>query len=133
MFKKYHYLSRDIHKGSKCYVGLVNNIPVVFCAVLHFPHFKSKNIKRCHRLVVLPDFQGVGIGIRFLTEVAKIYLKDNFRFTITTSQPALTNSLKNSTGFLCTLLKGHRHNQSKWADSNSNSTKRITTSWEYKL
>jgi hypothetical protein len=44
--------------------------------------------------VVLPDWQGIGIGIRLLEEIGKIYVKKDFRFTITTSTPAIIHSLK---------------------------------------
>lgn len=56
-----------------------------FCAVIHQPHSYSKNMKRVHRLVILPDWQGMGLGTRFLNEVAEIYKNDGFNFYIVTS------------------------------------------------
>ena len=42
-------------------------------AVLHQPHGKIKNLKRCSRLVILPDYQGIGLGTMFLTIIAQHY------------------------------------------------------------
>lgn len=69
---------------------------MAFCAVLHFPHPKAKNIKRVHRLVVLPDYQGLGIGTKLLNFVGNIYKQKGYRFRIVTSTPALLYSLKNN-------------------------------------
>lgn len=51
--------------------------------------------KRIHRLVVIPDFQGIGIGTRLLNFVADYYSKTH-RINITTGTPALSNALKKS-------------------------------------
>jgi GNAT superfamily N-acetyltransferase len=71
----------------------MNGKPVAFCAVMHFPHPKVRNIKRIHRLVTLPDYQGVGIGTRLLNVVADHYKKQHFRVRIITSTPALKHTL----------------------------------------
>ena len=55
-------MNTKIARGADCYIGFFENNPVVFFAVLHFPHPRVKNFKRGHRLVVLPDYQGLGIG-----------------------------------------------------------------------
>ena len=39
----------------------------------------------CSRLVILPDYQGIGLGIRFLTIVAEKYKNMGFVFHIVTS------------------------------------------------
>jgi hypothetical protein len=39
----------------------------------------------CSRLVILPDYQGVGLGIKFLTIIAEKYKKMGFQFDIVTS------------------------------------------------
>jgi len=58
------------------------------------PHPKVKNLKKVHRLVILPEFQGIGIGLKFLNEIAEIYTNQNFKFSITTSAPSLMFGLK---------------------------------------
>ena len=70
-------------------MGYYENNPVCFFGVLHFPHAYVKNFKRGHRLVVLPDYQGIGIGHIFSSEIAKIYKDKGFRFIITSSTRSL--------------------------------------------
>lgn len=99
MFRQHHYLDHKIHSAAACYVATIDNRPVAFSSVIHFPHPKSKKFKREHRTVVLPDFQGIGIGNALSEFVADIYHKKGFRFISTTSAPAMIH---------------HRHRSEKW-------------------
>ena len=54
---------------------------MAFIGVIHFPHPKNKKIKKVTRLVVLPDYQGIGLGVAFLNTVAEIYKDYDFRIT----------------------------------------------------
>lgn len=54
---------------------------VAFIGVIHFPHPKNKKIKKVTRLVVLPDYQGIGLGVAFLNAVAEMYKDYDFRIT----------------------------------------------------
>lgn len=69
---------------------------VGFIAILHMPHPSSKKIKRVHRLVILPDYQGFGLGTILLNTVGKIHKDNGNRFLIKTSNPALFTSLKHN-------------------------------------
>ena len=64
--------------------------------VLHQPHGKNKKIKRVSRLVILPDYQGIGLGIKFLNFMAQYYTKLGFDFSIKTSAKNLIKSLQKS-------------------------------------
>jgi ABC-type ATPase with predicted acetyltransferase domain len=96
MFAKHHYLSHAHNNAANVFVATVNDEIAGFLSVLHLPHPKAKTIKKVHRLVILPDYQGAGIGIKFLNEVGLIYKKEKWRYTIVTSAPSLINALKNS-------------------------------------
>jgi energy-coupling factor transporter ATP-binding protein EcfA2 len=63
-FRRHHYLSETLLSSSKCYVLMMNDSPVAFTAVITFPSGTVKNAYREHRTVVLPDFQGLGLGVR---------------------------------------------------------------------
>jgi len=52
-----------------------------------------KGWKRVHRMVVLPDYQGIGIGIKFINEVSKHYIENGFNMNLTTTTPALVGGL----------------------------------------
>jgi GNAT superfamily N-acetyltransferase len=131
LFAKYHYLNHSISPAAQCYLGLLNDKPVAFLAVIHFPHPKRKNLKKVHRLVVLPDYQGFGIGLNFLNFIADFYKNKNYAFGITTSQPALNHALKKSDKWVL-IRYGRMVNQNKLSLNRSNSNNRLTASWFYK-
>lgn len=64
-----------------------------FCGILHFPHPTNKKIKRVSRLVILPDYQGIGLGRGFLNFIAEKYVSEGWSFSITTSAKNLISAL----------------------------------------
>lgn len=96
IFGKYHYLSHSYNKSGHCYVFTCNGSVCAFYATIYFPHPKTKNIYKGHRLVVLPDYQGVGIGSAVAGFVPQIYKKKGYRYLSTTSNPSLVFYYKNS-------------------------------------
>lgn len=133
MFAKHHYLSHTHNNAANVFIATVNNEIAGFISVLHFPHPKVKNIKKVHRLVVLPDYQGVGIGLNLLNEMGKIYKKEKWRFNIVTSAPSLIYALKKSKEWTCTRLS-RASSQSKGTTLGNMQTSqnRITASYELK-
>ncbi len=87
LFKPHHYLSGNLSKSSACYVGFFRGHPVVFTAVLSFPHPTHPSWRE-HRTVCLPDFQGVGIGNAMSEHIASVYASQK-RYTSTTANPAM--------------------------------------------
>lgn len=87
-------MNHDLPKASVCYGVYDEGNIIAFCGVLHQPHGINKKIKRVCRLVVLPDYQGIGIGVRFLNIVAQIYIKQGFDFSIITSAKNLIQALR---------------------------------------
>jgi hypothetical protein len=87
-FKPHHYLSANLNPAAACYVGLVENQPAAFTAVLPFPH-PTHSGWREHRTVCLPDFQGVGIGNAMSEFIASLYNSTGRPYTSTTSHPAM--------------------------------------------
>jgi GNAT superfamily N-acetyltransferase len=134
MFSRYHYLNHSHNNASTVYVATVNDCVAGFCSVIHFPHPKAKDIKRIHRLVVLPDYQGCGIGGVLLSNVCNMYPKNRMR--LVTSQPALIYSLKKTNKWKL-LRKGRLSAGSNTGTiqnkkvKGSTSCNRITTTWEF--
>lgn len=64
--------------------------------VLHQPHGIRKNLKRCSRLVILPDYQGIGLGRRFLEAIAQHYKDNGYMFSIVTSAKNMIAALNKS-------------------------------------
>lgn len=81
LFKKYHYLTNEIALTAKknCFLGFFNDVPVCFVSVIHRPisNFKTKRnfYYSEHRTVVLPDYQGVGIGNKMSDYIASLFSK----------------------------------------------------------
>lgn len=130
IFKDYHYLSSQHNKSAHKYIAEINNEAVAWCSVLHFPHPKVKNMKKIHRTVVKPDYQGIGIGTLFLNSVAEIYKDKNYRVTSSLSSPSLINSMSKSKNWKMTR-KPSRVSNSKGVLKNATSSDRITASFEY--
>lgn len=96
MFKNHHYLSSDINKAARCYIGIWNDEIVAFGASLALPNGNLKNAWRGHRICVLPDFQGMGIGPRFSDAMGQIHLEQGLRFFSRTSHPRLIDYILKS-------------------------------------
>lgn len=87
-FKNYHYLSGEINKSSICFCAFINNRPVAFSSwISHFGSQGARKIKRAHRTVVIPDFQGIGIGNILSNYCASLFSALNFKVISTSSHP----------------------------------------------
>jgi len=94
LFKDFHYLSSEHNNAAHKYIAEIEGVPAAWCSVLHFPHPKVKNLKRIHRVVVRPDYQGIGLGTRLITQIARKYTDEKFRVSITTSTPSFIQGLQ---------------------------------------
>jgi GNAT superfamily N-acetyltransferase len=131
IFRKHHYLSGNHNNSAKVFVGTLNGELCAFQSVLHFPNRIVKNFKISHRLVVLPDYQGIGVGSAFSTAIAKMYIDNGFRYLETTSSPALIASRKKNPDWICSSY-GRGRKQTKKKKGMHDSTFRMISSWEYK-
>jgi len=96
MFKKYHYLTEQLNKSAKCFIVTWNDKPVCFVGIIPFPSGKVKNGFRISRIVVLPDYQGLGIGSKICDFLSSMYKKDGKTIYIKTSNPSLWHFFKKS-------------------------------------
>jgi len=135
LFSGHHYLSRTLHRSARCFVACWGERPVAFTSYLHLPG-KDKRLKREHRTVVLPDYQGVGIG-NALSEWLGGHVKGlGFRFVSTTSHPAMIRHRMKSPLWKSSGPIGHKPGHvgaSKRAGGmkEAQSRLRITGSFEY--
>lgn len=102
-FARHHYLSHTISPASTCFVMVEKTTqrPVAFSAWLN--HLSAKGGKREHRTVVLPDWQGIGIGMAISGFIASMWSALGFRATSTTTHPAFISARRRSK-----LWKMHR-------------------------
>lgn len=93
-FRRYHYLNGELHRAAECHGAYFGDQIVAFHATMHFPHATSAKMKRGHRLVVLPDWQGVGIGPALAAAVARSYVEKGYRFFSTSSSVAFIRAMQ---------------------------------------
>jgi GNAT superfamily N-acetyltransferase len=88
MFRSYHYLNSTLPPTARCYVAVYQDKPIAFIAVVTI-RMRAK-YHRVSRLVVLPDYQGIGVGKLFLNFIAKLYTSQTkIPFYLLTSNPQL--------------------------------------------
>lgn len=72
IFKRHHYLSQEMHRSCHVFVAFIDDQPVALCSVRNFPH-PVRPLWSGSRLVVLPDYQGVGIGMALMDYVCSVF------------------------------------------------------------
>lgn len=98
-FKPHYYLDLPYPVAAQYFIAFVGDEPVAHLAVC--PMFQSKHY-RATRMVVLPEWQGIGAGTAFLNEVCGLHLdgmgRNGHRFTTLfhTSHPQLCHALRKS-------------------------------------
>ena len=108
-------MDRNLNKAAVCYGLYKENKIIGFLGVLHQPHPINKKIKRVTRLVILPDYQGIGLGKMFLNAIAEIYKNEGFDFSIKTSAKNLIFALKKDENW---VLKSFDYSKDKCRDYN---------------
>ena len=98
LFKKHHYLSDKCVKSFQYLLFTLNENPVALCAYAPMPSGSVKNACRLARTVVLPDFQGVGIGSAVSNFTAAILKSTGKNVFTKTVNPAL-GEYRNSMNF----------------------------------
>ena len=97
LFEPHHYLKLPKMIAAKCYVGTVDGALV--CHVAVSPRLDVGMVRAC-RLVVMPEWQGAGVGLRFLNAVCQRYLEGKNRWgrkcptLFHTSHPGLAAALR---------------------------------------
>jgi len=87
MFKRHHYLRGSLSTAARCFIALWKGNPVAFCATISL--IGRKNRWRVSRIVTLPDYQGIGIGMTVTEAVAELHRGEGQRVNVTASHPAL--------------------------------------------
>jgi GNAT superfamily N-acetyltransferase len=104
-FAPHHYLKAPLMIGAYYYVGFVDGEPVCHLGVATKNVGKAVEARAC-RLVVMPEWQGAGIGVRFLEEICLLQLRGEGRLAgrqmttiFHTSHPGLCAALRNRPGW----------------------------------
>ncbi len=98
-FKEHYYLNLPLPVAAEYFVAVVDGEPVAHVAVA--PLFTAKAY-RATRLVVMPEWQGIGVGTAFLNEICRYHLEGKgrcghkFPTFFHTSHPQLCGALRKS-------------------------------------
>lgn len=88
LFAPHHYLAETCNPAAYSWVAYWDGIPVGFAASLAQPGY-VRNAWRGHRTVILPDYQGLGIGVRLSDAVAQMHIDAGKRYFSKTAHPRM--------------------------------------------
>ena len=130
LFAKHHYLSGKLNPMARCYAALWEGMPAAFCATL--PVIGRRRHWRISRIVTLPDYQGIGIGMRVAEAVGDLHRAAGHRFNVTASHPALIAHCRASPSWRTIhVQKNGSRGKGKFAPGYRGSVGRTVVSFEY--
>jgi GNAT superfamily N-acetyltransferase len=132
-FMGHHYLATTLHPFARCYIATVEGQVVAFASAIPFPNGHVKNAWREHRTVTLPDFQGLGVGVRLSDWVADAHVTGGYRYFSRTTHPRMGQYRETSLEWRPTSsnLKPQKRNENpNWAHWNFDD-RRIAYSHEF--
>jgi len=127
-FRQYHYLSHSFGTGAKCFLVRCNGEVCGFHASLR--HMQPDNIIFAHRTVILPEYQGFGIGpaVHCLMGSYVRMCDKGLRFRIITSHVNMIESMKRKPKW---WKEQYSNVKRKLKDEFYRRDKRMLTNFEY--
>ena len=99
-FKEHHYMSGKLNTGATVSVARIDRELVGLIAIApkfgNLPHGESRLMMREHRLVVMPEYQGLGIGSRLSEVTGRRYLLRGLRYMSRSAHVTLRDSRRRS-------------------------------------
>lgn len=90
LFRHHHYVAGDLATDARCFGAFVDGRIVAFNSSAAMPGGTPRNrIEIGHREVVLPDWQGLGIGGRFDDWLGQWLFEHGIRYRNTISHPSM--------------------------------------------
>lgn len=129
MFSKYHYLDHSLNYAGRVFIGYINNEAASFISVLPQPGVIG-NLFRISRVVVLPDFQGLGLGNRMNEFVGELYSKKGKSISIVTTHPGLINNYIKSDKWILSSFKNKPRKDGNFGNNKMDT--RLKASFRYK-
>lgn len=129
LFAPHHYLSGSLSRTARCYLALWEEVPVSFCATVS--SIAARGRRRISRMVTLPDYQGIGVGMRVAECVAELEQSEGKRVGVTASHPAVIGHCKRSSLWRAVGVKKCGGTPTAWAPRYRSSAGRAVVSFEY--
>lgn len=131
IFKKHHYLTENVNKSCKFFLFEWNNKPVGICAMINQPRKGCPNGFAHSRTVVLPDFQGMGVGSKISEFCSAIFVNGGGKVYSKTISPALGIYKDNSKKYRGTTFNGKISQHAKYDKNAKGRLERVSYCHEY--
>lgn len=96
-FKKHHYMTDEANESCNFILFEWNSKPIGICCVLNTPRKGMEEAMAISRIVILPDYQGLGLGSKISSFIGGVYKQKSNRIFIKTANPALGEYFNNNT------------------------------------
>lgn len=111
LFDKSHYLTSELNKSCKCLLFEWNNVPVAFVGILNTPRKGIPYGCSISRIVILPDYQGLGLStiiFNFVGGIVKSLSDDehDYRLYIKTAHSKFGQALSRNPNVRGTVFDG---------------------------
>ncbi len=106
LFKQHHYLTEDLQKSAETFMIEFNGQYIGFFGILPFPGVGDAKTRRLSRMVILPDFQGLGIGTQVFNYLCALYMKEGHQMYVRTVSPGLGKFLEKNENWKATSSNG---------------------------
>jgi ABC-type ATPase involved in cell division/GNAT superfamily N-acetyltransferase len=132
LFARHHYLTAELNHSAVCYAGFIEGRAVAFHSYLPFVgRLSHGKAMRGHRSVVLPDYQGAGIGNAMITTLAGMWAALGLRVFRNTGHPAEIASAARDRNWRLLRPPSRTARDNDPRKSKSRATNRLTASFEY--
>lgn len=111
IFKRHHYMSESFNRAAKCFVAYYGDSLIGFTSALPMPSGTLQNAWREHRTVILPDFQGLGLGVRLSDWLGEHMKSLGKRFYSLTVHPRMGEYRNKSSLWRATSSNGRSRNR----------------------
>jgi len=127
IFAPHHYLAHSCSTSATCFAieHADSGRAIAFSAWVNM--LTAKGGRREHRTVVLPDWQGVGIGMKVSSAIASMWKGLGHRATSTTTHPAFIAARRRSPDWAMTRAPSLAGGGSKFKHAST----RLTAGFEY--
>lgn len=134
-FAPYHYMSAQQPGGVQAWCAYLQGRSVAYVSYAHLPHSRVVNIMLCSRLVVLPDYQGLGIARALNNYVAALLFSCGRRVRLRTAHPAAQAMLSHDAAWRY-ITVGHTATSGRTSRiprkyAQRELSKRVTRAYEY--
>lgn len=132
-FKKHHYLTQEVNKSCKFLLFSWGLKPVGIVAMINQPGLGRSNGFAISRVVVTPDYQGLGLGVKISEFVGGLIINHGGRLFIKTVNPALGEYFNKSDRWQGTAHNGQTRDLSNKSKDKSakNRLERLSYCHEY--